>query len=369
MSIRFLALFLLFIPGILFSQKQDSIPVTRGTNERLKIKILPNGYYRPETRIALGAFVLLTFKGNHKDTAAHWSFFKSTLMVTQNKQIALENDWQIFMRKEKYITYGGLDVTKFPELFFGIGNNTSLDSAEENDLSRISHASLLLQKIRKNIFLGVNLNTQYLWGKNSNPFVRYKDVTGAGGYFANGIGPTFLLDSRDNVLNTGKGWYNEVSVTFQNNYTLSNYDFVSYLINSRNFLPVLKNSSWAKNWTWANEIYLNFNTGAVPFRSNPVLGGVRFLRGYYTGRFRDKNLIFYQTELRVPVYWRIGVVAFAGVGQVAPDLKSFSIPQMKLSAGGGIRFMLSKRERANIRFDYGFTKEGGGFYLIFGESF
>jgi hypothetical protein len=100
-----------------------------------------------------------------------------------------------------------------------------------------------------------------------------------------------------------------------------------------------------------------------------MLGGFRFLRGYYTGRFRDKNLVFYQTEIRIPVYWRIGVVAFAGVGQVAPDLKSFSFDQMKLTGGGGLRFTLSRRERANIRFDYGFTKDGGGFYLVFGESF
>ncbi len=370
MSFRLLLVILCSTPGILFSQIQDSLPVLpRDSSNKLKIKILPNGYYRPETRIALGSFLLLTFKGSAKDSAARWSFFKSTLMVTQNKQLALENDWQIFIRKEKYISYGALDVTKFPEEFFGIGNNTSPDSAESNGLSRISHTSLLLKKLNGSIFTGINFNTQYLFGKSNTPLVRYKDVTGAQGYFVNGIGPTFLHDSRDNVLSTYKGWYNEISLTFHAGATLSEHTYSNYVLNSKNFLPVFKNASWTKQWTLANELYLNFNSGNVPFRSNPMIGGFRFLRGYYTGRFRDKNLVFYQTEIRIPVFWRIGVVAFAGVGQVAPDLKSFSMDEMKLSGGGGLRFLFSRQERATIRLDYGFTKEGGGIYLVFGESF
>lgn len=370
MRVRLLV-FLFFLPVILFSQTKNSSGSYRDTSRNLKVTVLPNGYYRPETRIALGTFLLFTFKGKDKriDTTARWSFFKSTFMVTQNKQLTLENDWQIFIGKEKYITYGALDITKFPELFFGIGNNTSPDSAELNSLSRISHSSLLLRKASGKIFAGININTQYLFGKSREPLVRYENVNGSKGYFVNGLGPTFLFDSRDNVLNTCKGWYNEVSLTFHHAATLSNYDYVNYVINSRNFLPVLKKTSWAKNWTWANEIYLSFNSGTLPFRSNPMLGGFRFLRGYYTGRFRDKNLIFYQSEIRIPIYWRIGVVAFAGIGQVAPDLKSFSLNQMHASAGGGLRFMLSRRERANIRIDYGFTNEGGGFYFVFGEAF
>ncbi len=370
MLVRVIVILFLLLPGIVFAQAPDSVYATpKDTSRNLKVKILPNGYYRPETRIALGTFLLLTFKGKNTDTTARWSFFKSTLMVTQNKQIALENDWQIFFKKDKYAAYGLLDVTKFPELFFGIGNDTHKDSTEMNGLSRISHTSLIVQKTHGNIFLGINLNTQYLFGRENTYLNRYAHVNGARGYFVNGIGPSFIFDTRDNVLNTFKGWYNEVSLTVHHKFTLSEYNYTNLVINPRHFQPILRKMSWAKNWTWANEVYLNFNTGDVPFRSNPMLGGFRFLRGYYTGRFRDKNMVFYQTELRIPIYWRIGVVAFAGVGQVAPDLKSFSMPGMKVTAGGGLRFMLSRRENANVRIDYGFTNEGGGFYLVFGESF
>jgi len=40
------------------------------------------------------------------------------------------------------------------------------------------------------------------------------------------------------------------------------------------------------------------------------------MRGYYTGRFRDRNFIAGQTELRYRFADRFGVAAFAGTGEV-----------------------------------------------------
>jgi hypothetical protein len=360
-----LALVILFISLNLYALPDDSIANThQEANYKPKLKILPNGYYRPETRIALGAFALITFKANRRDTISRWSFIKSTFVATQNKQLALENDWLIFFKKEKFSFYGTLDIMKFPEKFFGLGNNTNKDSSELYDLDRITHNSLVLKQINGFYFAGLNFDTQYLFGNYPNSqLTRYAYVNGSRGYFVNGLGPTFLFDSRDNGLISHTGWYNEVSVNFHGKATLSQFNFTNIILNSRKFIPVLK-----KN-IWATEVYLNFNQGTLPFRSNPALGGFRFLRGYYTGRFRDKNLIVCQTELRIPIYWRIGAVVFVGMGEVAPDLKSFSMPGMKYTAGGGLRFLLSKKENANVRIDYGFTNEGGGFYMVFGESF
>jgi hypothetical protein len=373
MGLRLLIIFIL-LPVILFAQDNPgtqtgdySIKASKKDPQKPKIKILPNGYYRPETRIAVGSFALLTFHASRKDTISRPSFIKSTFVITQNKQLALENDWLIFFKKERFSFYGTLDFMKFPENFFGIGNNTLAENVRNYELNRITHNSMVLKKIKGYYFAGLNFDTQYLYGNDSSQgltkYPLYANVHGAQGYFVNGLGPTFLFDSRDNGLISHSGWYNEVSINFHGKATLSEYNFTNIILNSRKFVPVLK------KLIWANEAYFNFNAGTLPFRSNPAIGGFRFLRGYYTGRFRDKNFIFYQSEIRIPVYWKFGVVAFAGLGQVAPDLKSFNLSGMKYTAGGGIRFLISKKENANIRIDYGFTKEGGGFYMIFGESF
>jgi len=58
---------------------EDSISVSI-PKQKMRIKVLPNGYYRPETRIALGGFVLLTFKPNLRDTISRWSYLKSTFI-------------------------------------------------------------------------------------------------------------------------------------------------------------------------------------------------------------------------------------------------------------------------------------------------
>ena len=372
---------ILLLPGILSAQQipdqtsqtaDYSITSPLIESQKTKIKILPNGYYRPETKIAVGAFALLTFKASRKDTISRSSYIKSTFVITENKQLALENDWLVFFKKERFSFYGSLDFMKFPENFYGIGNYTNKRDVRNYELNRISHNSMVLKKIKGFYFAGINFDTQYLSGNDTSQglgkFPIYANVTGANGYFVNGLGPTFLFDSRDNGLISHTGWYNEVSINFHGKATLSEYNFTNVILNSRKFVPVLK------KMVWASEVYLNFNEGTLPFRSNPAIGGFRFLRGYYTGRFRDKNLIFCQSEMRIPVFELfkkigVGVVAFAGLGEVAPDLKDFNATGMKYSAGGGIRVLIDKAKNANLRLDYGVTKEGGGFYMVFGEAF
>ncbi len=359
--ISFIFAIVCFLSAIALAE--DSIP-SIGTKQKVRVKLLPNGYYRPETRIAVGAFALFTFKPNLSDTISRWSYWKSTFVVTQNRQLAFENDWLVFFKKEKVSFYGAMDIMQFPEFFYGIGDNTNKDSAEFYQLNRVVQNSLLLRKINGFYFAGLNFDTQYLFGYNPDRAIeRHSSALGTRGYFSNGIGPTFLVDSRDNGLMPKKGWYNEVTINVHHKYTLSDYHFTNVILNSRKFITVFKKC------IWATEGYFNFNAGDVPFRSNPAVGGMRFLRGYYTGRFRDKNLVVLQSEIRIPVVWRIGVVGFAGMGSLAPDLKSFQLSHVKYTAGAGLRFILSKRDNASVRFDYGFTKEGGGFYIVFGEAF
>ena len=63
-----------------------------------------------------------------------------------------------------------------------------------------------------------------------------------------------------------------------------------------------------------------------------------------------------QAEYRRELKWRLGFVAFAGVGGVAPkwsDLKTL-LP----AAGAGLRFKLDKTNNINYRVDLGFGRTG-----------
>ena len=101
-----------------------------------------------------------------------------------------------------------------------------------------------------------------------------------------------------------------------------------------------------------------------------MFGGTNSIRGFYRGRYRGHQNYYIQSEYRVPVYKRIGIVAFGGIGDVAKDFSDYSIQTMKYSVGGGFRYGVNKSNRLNVRLDFALAKDGNkGFYLDIGESF
>ena len=93
------------------------------------------------------------------------------------------------------------------------------------------------------------------------------------------------------------------------------------------------------------------------------------LRGYPEGRYRDRNALFFQTELRFPLYWRFGWVVFFSFGDVFDKTEDLTGDLLKYSGGIGLRFTVDKQERINVRADFGMTPEGGNIYFFMLEAF
>jgi len=64
---------------------------------------------------------------------------------------------------------------------------------------------------------------------------------------------------------------------------------------------------------------------------------------------------------------RFGVVAFAGVGGVAPELDEFDT--LLPSGGGGARYVLAKKNNVSLRFDAAWGKNEHALYFGIGEAF
>ena len=93
------------------------------------------------------------------------------------------------------------------------------------------------------------------------------------------------------------------------------------------------------------------------------------MRGYYDGRYRDRHLLAFQAEYRLPVWGKFGLVGFAGLGRVAPTLGGLDFSGLKYSAGFGLRFKIAPREGANLRIDWAFGQGTSGVYFTAGEAF
>ena len=57
------------------------------------------------------------------------------------------------------------------------------------------------------------------------------------------------------------------------------------------------------------------------------------------------------------LFWRFGLVAFGGRGEVAPGVDKFRSDQFLPAGGTGIRFLLSKQYHVNLRTDFAWGKD------------
>jgi hypothetical protein len=80
-----------------------------------------------------------------------------------------------------------------------------------------------------------------------------------------------------------------------------------------------------------------------------------------------------QLEYRLVLPWRLGLVAFGGVGGVIPGgdqpLQLAQNSHFLPSGGAGLRFMLSKKYHVNLRADIAQGVNGHTFGMGVGEAF
>lgn len=330
--------------------------------------VLPSAFYTPETRLGAGAFYYVYFNANKLKTPGKKSNAQSYASYTLNKQFAFENDYQIWLRADTWYLTGSLDYSRFPEFFYGIGNDTKEQDRVMVSFDVIRIKSKNLYSIGKQVYGGLYFQHEHLFNQNITlleaPMTPMCDVIPGGmGFVATGLGPVFIVDKRDNPLNPAKGSYLETSLQCFNKAIGSQYHFTAFVADARKYHTFYKKIIWNAN------AYVFFNKGDVPYRMLPAIGGARFLRGYYRGRFRDQNLFIAQQELRMPVYKWLGVAMFGGIGAVSEKATDLLKHKIHYDYGVGLRIRINKKENTNLRLDYGITKDSQGLYFVFAEAF
>jgi outer membrane protein assembly factor BamA len=327
----------------------------------------PAVYRTPETRWAGGA-------------AAQWSFFigKSTPQTrpssiqfsgyyTQNKQVIFTAKPEVYFGDEGFITSGNLEISRYPGYFYGIGPDTPASSKEAyTPVQTILDEQALLRIVPgKRVHLGLDLIYEHYSFRSftSGGQLVGGNILGSAGGTVSGIGPAFRWDTRDNIFYAHSGRFWQVNFVLCGPWMGSAYEFNRTKVDLREFIPLFQNHTLALQAEfWA------VSGGNVPFMDLPILGGDHLLRGYYKGRFRDKDLTLLQAEYRIPVWWRFDAVAFVGVGQVADTVSGLDFKSLHAAAGAGLRFRISRRGTM-IRVDIGWGKDGSALYLTAGEAY
>ncbi len=362
----FLILFCFFnVSGDRADDDEDKQVAELRNKKNSGLLISPILFYLPETRIAYGVAGNYVFRLGDSNREYRPSTISPVLIYTQNKQFKALLTGDIYLKKGDYHIIADIVFQKYPDKFFGIGSYVP-DEQEEFFTPHIFGIEIsFLKKIRKHVNLGLRYDFQKfsMIELEEGQLLSKGDIPGSQDSLLSGISLLANLDSRDNVFFPRRGEFCRFTARFFNKIIGSEYTFQSYRLDLRKYFPLFSSHVLAVQSIVQNQ------TGTVPFHKLSRMGGQYVMRGYYEGRYRDRNVVVLQAEYRLPVFWRFGAVGFAGVSDVAHRFRDFKFDNLKYSYGFGLRYLFNKNEKMYVRFDIGFGKGVSGFYFSVFEAF
>ena len=170
-------------------------------------------------------------------------------------------------------------------------------------------------------------------------------------------------DTRPNRFYPEQGTLFDFTSMFFSDALGSKYSFESYRFTFNYY------HSLGTKQVLAYNLFNCATAGNAPFYGQCIFGTNNELRGYVAGQYIDTNMIATQLEYRRTLFWRFGMVAFVGVGEVAPGLGEVQGDHLLPAGGGGLRFKISQKYKLNFRVDFAQGKDGHTFSMGIGEAF
>lgn len=317
--------------------------------------------------IGYGLSGSVSFNTSHKnDPETRASIIQAMGIFTTRHQNVQYIDASIFFPKEKYILYLQTSHSYFPDRFWGIGPNTLNSYEEKYAFKQANFFPHLKKKIFNKTFLGLIYEYQIVYKTyyNEHGIFDTGHFYGKNPYQVSGLGVSLSYDSRNSAAWPTKGIYIQSSYERYDRLIGTDYELGKWITDLRYFYNLVADH------IIAFQAYNYFTNGQTPIRELANFGGANNMRGYYQGRFRDQSMFSFIGEYRAPIYKRLSACVFAGTGNVYSNAKKIAIKAMKYSFGGGLRFAMLKKERLNLRLDFGYAdKKNYGFYFTAAECF
>lgn len=307
------------------------------------------GFYRPDDRQQQTPLSSLSLTGFGSATGAFG--------------IGLENT--TFLRNDQWRFYLDGAVSHRPLYYWGRGYTAGRKQhgKQSYNSGTVTASPQLLYRLRAHTYAGMGAALDYekasgLQDKAAGSFFRHPVPLTE---LNTGVSILFSYDTRDVPVAPSHGqWltvrYTDYRPELGGDNRLSVWDMRYALYHALNPTTLI---AW--------DLYGRFAGGHVPWTMDGSLGDSHHLRGYYQGRYRGRNILTSQLELRKKLHWRHGVVAWAGAGSMSTRPGAVVDGPWLPSVGVGYRFEIKKR--MNLRFDYGVGQKSSGFYFQIGEAF
>ncbi len=238
--------------------------------------------------------------------------------------------------------------------FFGLPITSNLFLAQEHELSgepdflTVVDKTILTmeQRLRPRPALTVAYSYSYDWNHTFDPEPNPDDLFGGFDETARiaRLAGGVIIDTRDNLFDATRGWFHSSHIEYAPDVLGSEFRFAKYTGQQFHYWPL------GHGITLASAARMGLAAG---FEQDLILserffaGGGSTVRGYrhetlgplFLGRPDGGNaLVVLNQEVRFPIFRFIRGVGFVDAGNVFPLLADFSLMDLKVGAGLGLRF-------------------------------
>lgn len=351
----------------------EDVPLETDTLPARTFRFLPILSYAQETSLQLGGHGLYAFSLADTDSLTRSSHVSLTALYTLNKQVILKVQSDLWSKNNTWHWAAEAGLRNFPFYFYGIGAQTRAKDQELLVEKRVTFYVSGERQIVGPYYVGLQLGVDAYRYRSLALAGRYQSdstITGKGGGQLVSLALLQVYDSRNSVVYPTRGFLARLTAGYAPKLaSQQNYRGPLLLADLRLFKSL--SPAWVLGLQGVYQAYL---AERVPFYLLPQLGSDQLMRGYYAGRYRDKQLGAAQAEIRFRFTPQLGIVGFLGVGTVTSQVGRL-MQAWKHSYGVGLRYFVDTHQGLSIRLDYGMgqrlpnEKRQSGFYFSLGEAF
>ncbi|WP_044205804.1 BamA/TamA family outer membrane protein [Flammeovirga sp. OC4] len=339
-------------------------------NERFSSVFYPIGGFSEQEGISIGVMPVVTFNDKDTSSKSQKKYNRPTTFIpsfsVSTKGLFNLDASLIMFGKGKFNMYFNGVYQNVPNTYYGINEETPTDTTSYFN-RRFSTFGEVSYELTETLFLGLHYDIQNNTIENveSVPHL-YETSEGIAGGFNFGLGPILKFDTRDNIVYPTKGSLLVTSITAYPKMLGNDYVFWHFYSEVSHFFKI-KNEKNILGFFGA----FHMKSGNIPFYYLNTLGGSKKMRSIaQPNRFIDKNYYLAQVEYRRHLWWRVGLVTFASVGNVYGSNGTNAFENVKYTLGMGFRFQLVENMKLNFRIDYGFGNyDQQGLWLTSREAF
>lgn len=331
------------------------------TDKAFDFSVLLGPSYSASTSLGLGGTASGLYSWDRRDTLLPKSNVSLFANASLSGMLAIGLKGNNFLPHDRYRFNYQLLLYTFPSYFWGIGYDQGRNDENKSkyDCINLLFKPDFLFRINSRIYAGPTMSLKWVnsYGHENTALLGGQSQS----VLSWGIGFNLTYDTRDFVLNAYRGNYFRVEQLFYPSFMGNDYAFSSTDLTYSAYRQV-----W-KGGVLAMELHTLFNYGEVPWTLLAQVGGQGRMRGYYEGRYRDRNIMEGQVELRQHIKGRNGIVLWVGCANVFKNFDHIWMEQLLPNYGVGYRWEFKKR--VNIRLDWGFTKDSPNMTFNINEAF